>query len=80
MNQCKRGPNVRMINADTGNVVTFGSDIMNEVESNRKAFQGITNEARVNRLWGIANQVVDGSMDAIEKGSADKLNDIMPRK
>jgi len=82
MNQCKRGPNVRLINADNGNVLTFDSTVMNDTESNRKAFQGVTNENRVKHLWGIANKVAEGSMvgTVTEKGSVDKLNDIMPRK
>ena len=82
MNQCKRGPNVRLINADNGNVLTFDSTVMNDTESNRKAFQGVTNEIRVKHLWGIANKVAEGSMvgTVTEKGSVDKLNDIMPRK
>ncbi|VEU39982.1 unnamed protein product [Pseudo-nitzschia multistriata] len=85
MNQCKRGPNVRMINADNGNVLVF-DDAMNETEAGRKAFQGVSNDGRVEHLWGIANQLLakgaSGSpMEGVaEKGSADKLNDIMPTK
>jgi len=79
MNQCKRGPNVRIIDADTGNVLTVDGGVMNQVESNRGAFQGVSSEERVNHLWGIAKKVADGTMIATEKGSADKLNDILPK-
>mmetsp|Transcript_41497 Transcript_41497/g.47897 ORF Transcript_41497/g.47897 Transcript_41497/m.47897 type:complete len:193 (-) Transcript_41497:358-936(-) len=80
MNQCKRGPTIRIINADNGNVLIFNEDtIMNETEIYRKSFQGVNNEKRVNYLWKIVNGVGAGTIRGIEKGSVDKLNDIMPR-
>ena len=78
MNQCKRGPNVRIINADNGNVITFDESIMNEVESTRKNFQRIINEDRVTGLSGIVNGIRDGTVVGVEKGQVDILNDIMP--
>ncbi len=80
MNQCKKGPNVRIINADNQNVLTFDDTIMNEMESSRKSFQRVSNEDRVNYVWGIANGVVEGELTADEKGSVDKLHDIMPKQ
>lgn len=80
MNQCKRGPNVRIINADNGNVLAFDDTIMNEIESNRKAFQRVTNDDRVKHLWGIANGVGEGTVIGVEKGPVDELRDIMPQK
>jgi len=80
MNQCKRGPTIRIINADNGNVLIFDEDtIMSETEIYRKSFQGVNNEKRVNYLWKIVNGVGAGTIRGIEKGSVDKLNDIMPR-
>jgi (2Fe-2S) ferredoxin len=78
MNQCKRGPNVRLINSDNGNVITFDESIMNEVESTRKNFQRIINEDRVIGLWGIVNGIRDGTVVGVERGQVDILNDIMP--
>jgi (2Fe-2S) ferredoxin len=78
MNQCKRGPNVRIINADNGNVITFDESIMNEVESTRKNFQRIIDENRVIGLWVIVNGIRDGTVVGVEKGQVDILNDIMP--
>lgn len=80
MNQCKKGPNVRIINADNQNVLTFDDTIMNEVELSRKSFQRVASEDRVNYVWGIANGVVEGELAADEKGSVDKLHDIMPKQ
>jgi len=80
MNQCKRGPIVRIIRTENEKVLVFDDTIMNETESNRKAFQGVANGDRVKRLWGIANAVVEGELIATEKGSVDKLRDIMPEK
>lgn len=81
MNQCKKGPNVRLINADNKNVLAFDDDtIMNEMESSRKSFQRVSNDERVNYVWGIANGVLEGNVVANEKGSVDKLHDIMPKQ
>ena len=80
MNQCKKGPNVRLINAENQNVLAFDDTIMNEIESSRKAFQRVSNEDRINYIWGIANGVLEGEIVASEKGSVDKLHDIMPKK
>ena len=71
---------MRIINAENGNVLTFDDTIMNEIESNRKAFQRVVNEDRVKHLWGIANGVGDGTVVGTEMGSVDKFNDIMPTK
>mmetsp|Transcript_5430 Transcript_5430/g.6941 ORF Transcript_5430/g.6941 Transcript_5430/m.6941 type:complete len:157 (-) Transcript_5430:166-636(-) len=76
MNQCKRGPNARIIN--DGNVLTFENGEMNDTEINRKAFQGILTKERVLQLWGYANGINNGNLVGIESGSADKLSDIMP--
>ena len=81
MNQCKKGPNVRLINADNENVLAFDDDkIMNEMESSRKSFQRVSNDERVNYVWGIANEILEGTVVANEKGSVDKLHDIMPKQ
>ena len=75
MNQCKRGPNARIIH--DGNALTF-DDLMNETEAKRKAFQGISNEKRVEFLWGIAEGVENGKVEGKNHGSVDALSDIMP--
>lgn len=75
MNQCKRGPNVRMIKSS--NVLTF-ENLMNDTEKKRKAFQGVSTEEKVGNLFGVAKGVIDGSNPGTESGSVDKLNDIMP--
>ena len=80
MNQCKRGPNVRMIDNDNGKVLTFDETIMNETELGRKAFQRVVNEDKVKALWGLAKDVTEGTVVATESGFVDKLHDIMPRK
>jgi len=80
MNQCKRGPNVRVISAENRKVLIFDDTIMNEMESNRKAFQRVANEGRVKYLWGVANDVIEGGLVATENGSVDKLRDIMPKE
>jgi len=80
LNQCKKGPNVRIIGTKNGKVLVFDDTIMDETEISRKAFQRVVNEERVKRVWGIAKAVVDGELVATEKGYVDKLHDIMPRK
>jgi (2Fe-2S) ferredoxin len=75
MNQCKRGPNMRMIK--DGNALIF-EDSMNDTEMKRKAFQGVTTDEKVAHLFGIAKGATDGSNPGVESGSVEKLNDIMP--
>lgn len=76
MNQCKRGPNARIMK--DAQVLTFKGE-MNETELNRKSFQGVTSDKRVEYLWGLAKGLEDGTVDGIASGSIDKLTDIMPK-
>ena len=48
MNQCKRGPNVRVIWGD--NIVVSGLEGMTEAEKGNKAFNGVVNEGAVARV------------------------------
>ena len=78
MNQCKRGPNIRLIR--NGHVLTFDEEgIMNETEKKRKTFQRVGNEERLMKIWGLGKGLVDGSIDAVENESIEKLSDIIPR-
>jgi (2Fe-2S) ferredoxin len=78
MNQCKRGPNARIIRQ--GQVITFeeGTGIMNDVELKRKSFQGIGSENRVNFLWNLVKDLHTGNVNGVESGDAEKLSDLMP--
>ena len=80
MNQCKRGPNIRMIR--NGQVVVFDGDdgIMNDTEKNRKTFQNVATEERIEKIWGLTKGLVDGSVHGTECGSVEKLSDIMPER
>merc|ERR1712125_270207 len=80
MNQCKRGPNVRMIR--NGQAIVFDGDdgIMNDMEKNRKTFQNVASEERIEKIWGLTKGLIDGSVQGIECGSVDTLSDIMPEK
>ena len=75
MNQCKRGPNARIIRDEQ--VITFEGE-MNETEMNRKSFQGVRSDERVGNLWGLAKGLEDGTVDGVDSGDAAKLTDIMP--
>lgn len=81
MNQCKRGPNTRII--QNGNVLIYPQH-MNDIEQKRKSFQGITSDDKVRMVWGMAkstqlNDDEDVNVNAIDTGtSVDKLTDIMP--
>jgi hypothetical protein len=78
MNQCKRGPNIRMFR--DGQVLTFEDEgIMNDMEKKRKTFQTVANEERLEKIWGLGEGLVDGTVEATESGSIEKLSDIMPR-
>ena len=57
MNQCKRGPVVRLVAEDELQVVP---ERMNAVEQQRKAFQNAGAAPRVESIWGIALAVADG--------------------
>ncbi len=78
MNQCKRGPNARIIRH--GKVITFeqGTGIMNDVEVKRKSFQGVGTENRVNFVWNLVKDLHTGNVNGIESGDAEKLTDLMP--
>jgi len=76
MNQCKRGPCVRIISDEK---VLIFDDKMNETEMKRKAFQGVSTEEKVENLFGVAKGVLDRSKPGVESGSVHKLNDIMPQ-
>ena len=77
MNQCKRGPNIRLIR--NGHVLTFDEDgIMNETEKRRKTFQSVGNEEHLERIWGLGQGLVDGTIKAIENEPIEKLSDIIP--
>merc|ERR1719253_700953 len=83
MNQCKRGPNVRVIRDDQ--VITFNDGgIMSDTEINRKTFQSVGNEGRVDMIWGLTQGMVSDGADndndsnlGTESGSVDKLTDMM---
>jgi len=78
MNQCKRGPNMRII--QNGNVITFkDKSIMNDTELKRKSFQSITNDDRVSRVWELTKGLVDGSVVGTDDGPSTKLTDILPQ-
>lgn len=89
MNQCKRGPNLRILlhhdeqeqEQEHEIVMTFdeGLGVTNEVERKRKSFQEVRNEERVGMVWGLAKGLVDGSVVGVESGSAEKLGDILPQ-
>ena len=77
MNQCKRGPNIRMIR--NGQVLTFEDEgVMNDTEKKRKTFQNVANEKRLEGIWGLGEGVADGTIEATESGAIEKLSDIMP--
>mmetsp|Transcript_39806 Transcript_39806/g.77761 ORF Transcript_39806/g.77761 Transcript_39806/m.77761 type:complete len:155 (+) Transcript_39806:55-519(+) len=77
MNQCKRGPNMRIIR--NGQVMTFEDDtIMNEMELKRKSFQNVRNDDRVAMVWELTRGVVEGKLIGTEAGSSSKLTDILP--
>ena len=57
MNQCKRGPVVRLV--AEGELQTV-PERMNAVEQKRKTFQNVGG-ARVEVIWGIASAIADGS-------------------
>lgn len=79
MNQCKRGPNLRLLQNDQ--VLTFdGEGIMNDVEMKRKSFQSIGSDEKVDMLWNLIKDIQDGNVDAKESGAVEKLTDIMPAK
>lgn len=81
MNQCKRGANVRLIKNDQ--VLTFNNGIMNDTEMKRKSFQSVTNEGRVDQIWGIVEEIKKGEeseIDYTESGHVDKLTDLIPKK
>jgi NADH:ubiquinone oxidoreductase subunit E len=92
MNQCKRGPNARIISPNRQVLVFVGENenssqtIMNDTEQRRKAFQGLGSQARVEMVWGLAQGVATndgngqsgGVTSVIESGSVDKLTDMMP--
>ena len=80
MNQCKKGPIVRLINAENQHVVTLDDTLMTATESSRKAFQRVLTEERVQELWNIAEGVLEGDIVAMEQGPVEKLNDLMPKK
>lgn len=78
MNQCKRGPNMRIIR--DGNVITFDDNtIMNDVELKRKSFQGVRSNERVAMVWGLTEGLVNGSVVGTEAGPSTKLTDILPQ-
>ena len=58
MNQCKRGPVVRLV--AEGQLQTV-PERMNAVEQKRKTFQRVGGAARVEGIWGIASAIADGS-------------------
>ena len=58
MNQCKRGPVVRLV--AEGELQTV-PERMNAVEQKRKTFQNVGGAARVEVIWGIASAIADGS-------------------
>lgn len=75
MNQCKRGPNARIITDEQ--VITIEEE-MNETELKRKSFQGIRSDERVGKLWGLVKGLEDGTVVGVESGDAAKLTDMMP--
>lgn len=58
MNQCKRGPVVRLVAEGELQAVP---ERMNSVEQKRKTFQNVGGAARVEGIWGIASAIADGS-------------------
>lgn len=74
LNQCKRGPNARIIKDDT--VLTF--DKMNEIEMKRKSFQNICNDDRVEFVWNLATLATNEEVSYEKSGDAKSLSDILP--
>jgi hypothetical protein len=59
MNQCKRGPNVRLIH--DGQVATVPAE-MGETEQSRRAFQGVRDDDRVRKVWSLAACAAAGTL------------------
>lgn len=84
MNQCKRGPNVRLIKDDQ--VLTFEDEsgsIMNDTELKRKTFQSVTNDEKIDRIWGVVEEIQKGDaceIEIVEGGHVDKLSDLLPQR
>ena len=82
MNQCKRGPNVRLIKDDQ--VLTFGDEsVMNDTEVKRKTFQSVTSEKKIDRIWGVVEEIQKGDasgIEMVEGGHVDKLSDLLPQR
>lgn len=94
LNQCKKGPNARILYQSSvvlGEEQVDASDeewsvvvlpnIMTETEESRKTFQRITNPDRVNDLYRWALEVQNGEIDPehIKLFPASKLGDILPK-
>ena len=74
LNQCKRGPNARIIKDNT--VLTF--DKMNEIEMKRKSFQNICNGDKVEFIWNLATLAADDKVSYEKTIDVKSLSDIIP--
>jgi len=74
LNQCKRGPNARIIKDDT--VLTF--EEMNETEIKRKSFQNICNDDRIEFVWKLAMRAADEEVSYQRSCNVHLLSDILP--
>jgi hypothetical protein len=82
MNQCKRGPNCRIIQNDQ--VMTYPNDgIMNEMELKRKSFQMVSNDGRAHMIWDVVQRMIVDSEEEedgwiVKSGDVMKLSDLTP--
>ena len=56
--------------------------IMTDTEKQRKTFQSVGSDGRVEMIWGLVQGMIDGDDDdiigAVESGSVCSLTDLMP--
>lgn len=84
LNQCKRGPNARLLQGDK--VVVFSS--MTETEQSRKSFQSISTDMRVEKIAQLAMDFATGNLPETDEDgnpthqlkSTKTLGDILPTK
>lgn len=74
MNQCKKGPNARIIK--DGFVLTFNE--MNDLELARKSFHSLRSENRTKHIYHLAIQAADEKVVYTPNGDATLLGDILP--
>jgi len=78
LNQCKRGPNLRILteNEDKQKAVVF--ERMTETEQSRKTFQSVSSDERVLSILDTVSEFQAGRLEG-KLMDASKLGDILPR-